>query len=310
MVAESSVIAHPMLIDIFVESWLNSIESIFFIVNGDVAADAAPRTDAIDLFHKPWPGLKQEIFANQCANGANIHNIASEFIIEQPERILIMIAWNIDFVVRPSMNQSKFSGACNLIAETDATGTDNTSSGIEQHIRTEVFFRGDVLNFKVSTLAAAMIIAKILEVTLTCLITDGAVKWVVNEQKLKDVLSCFLYTRRIGPDNKIVLPIQFSIWRGGTDCGCASGCKLTVRNNLARGRKEDMGLHKTHAAVCRTGQPRMVTVMRHFDAVLSGSLNDIGSVFNFNLEVVQFNECHDVLIMQRVGRGRTLSNRF
>ena len=56
--------------------------------------------------------------------------------------------------------------------------------------------------------------------------------------------------------------------------------------------------------------PDLVTVMRHFDAVLSGSLNDIGSVFNFNLKVVQFNECHDVLIMQRVKRDRTLSNRF
>ena len=43
----------------------------------------------------------------------------------------------------------------------------------------------------------------------------------------------------------------------------------------------------------------MVTVVRHFDAVLSRSLNNIGSVFNFNLKVVQFNECHDVLIMQR-----------
>ena len=310
MVAEPPVITHPVLIDIFVESWLNSIESIFFIVNGDIAAYTTPRTDAIDLFHEPWPGLKQEILADQCADGADIHDIAGEFIIEQPERILIMIAWNIDFVVRPSMNQSKFSGACNLIAETDATGTDNTSSRVEQHIRTEVFFRGDVLNLKISTLAAAMIIAEILEVTFTGLVTDGAIKRVVNEQKLKDILPCLLYTGRIGPDNKVIFLFQLSIWRGGTHRGCASGCELTVWNNLARRRKEDMGLYKAHAAVGRTGQPRMVAVMRHFDAVLSGSLNDIGSVFNFNLKVVQFNECHDVLVIQRVGRGHTLSNRF
>ena len=71
-----------------------------------------------------------------------------------------------------------------------------------------------------------------------------------------------------------------------------------------------MGLHKAHAAVCRTGQPRMVTVMWHFNAVLSRSLNNIGSVFDFNLKVVQFNECHDVLIMQRVRCGGTCQIEF
>ena len=150
-----------------------------------------------------------------------------------------------------------------------------------------------------------MIIAEILKITLPRLVADGTIKWVVNEQKLKNVLPCLLHTRRIGPDNKIIFSIQFSIRRGGTHRGCAAGCELTVWNNLARRRKEDMGFHKAHTAVCRTCQPRMVTVVRHFNAVLSRSLNDIGSVFNFNLKVVQFNECHDVLIMQRVRCGGT-----
>ena len=47
MVAKPSVIAHPVLIDILVESWLNPIKTILLIVDSDVTADTTPRTDAI-----------------------------------------------------------------------------------------------------------------------------------------------------------------------------------------------------------------------------------------------------------------------
>ena len=70
-----------------------------FIVHGDVTADATPRTDAVDLLHEPRTRLKKEILASQGTDRTDIYDIASEFIVEQPERVLIVVAWNINFVV-------------------------------------------------------------------------------------------------------------------------------------------------------------------------------------------------------------------
>ena len=197
------------------------------------------------------------------------------------------------------MDQPKLSCACDFIAGTDATGTDNTSCRVEQHIGTEIFFRRNILNLKISTLAAAMVIAEILEVALACLVANGTIKRMVNEQKLKDILPRPSYTGESVRTIKSYFPSSF---RSG------GAVRTVLCNRLRVGGLEQPcpQAERRHGAPQGTygslpdGSTRMVAVVRHFNAVLFRSLNDIGSVFNFNFKVVQFNECHDVLIMQRV----------
>ena len=82
MIAEPPLIAHPVLVDIRVETRFQAIDAIRFEFNGDVAPDATPRANAVDFFHEPWAGFEEKILANQCTDWTDINDIASHFVIK------------------------------------------------------------------------------------------------------------------------------------------------------------------------------------------------------------------------------------
>ena len=103
-VSEPTVIAHPVLVDVRVKTWLQAVNAILLEFNRNVTSHAATGTYAVHLLHEPWTGLEQEIFTNQCPHWADIHDVSSQFIVQPLQRRSIMRAWNIDLIVRTALN--------------------------------------------------------------------------------------------------------------------------------------------------------------------------------------------------------------
>ncbi len=139
----------------------------------DVAAYRTAGANTLRFFIAPVPWFKQEIFADQRSDRANIRRIHREFVIQG------FAGEDIDFRMITAILNHQFIGAGNFFRKAHATRTEDATGSDQQDFRSQILTRWYTLVKFKATLIFTVFITVILQITLAGLVALRAIHRVI-----------------------------------------------------------------------------------------------------------------------------------
>ena len=200
-----------------------------------------------------------------------ISDVAGELVVEREFQPAILVAEDVDFLVGPAIDDHQLAGAGDFPREADAAGTHHATVD-EQRDRVSQFPSpaGEGLNVG-PPLVASMLEVIVLQRALACLVADGAIDGVAEEQILLDHGPGFNDFWAIGHEHSAVGSRRL-----------ARGDDLGLHRDFAGRRVFLSRLHQAHAAARNDRKPRMPAVPRNVNAGTLGNLNAIQALLVAN----------------------------
>src|SRR4029453_51979 len=81
-IAVSRIVADPPLINLCVVAWLDAIDDALVVLHVDVFAAGISGADGGGRFEKPDALLEEKILVQESTDGAKIHDVAREFVVQ------------------------------------------------------------------------------------------------------------------------------------------------------------------------------------------------------------------------------------
>ena len=165
---------------------------------GDGAAAAAVVADRRRPLEAPAPRLILELTRGERAHGADLHAFAAKFAVQRPVEV------GADPRPRAAPREGPLSHGVLLVADAHALAAEDAAADVPLNdgalvVRREV----SLLRIK-PALAEAVLVHQVLEPAFACLVADGAVQGVFDEQELEDHPPRLDERRGAGPHHHVV----------------------------------------------------------------------------------------------------------
>ena len=226
---------------------------------------------------EPYPLLKEKILVQQRPYRADVNHVRTEFVVQRHPRE------DIDLLRRPAPHDDQFIGPRHFAGEAHTSRTHDAAIGIQQHVRTHIFFRLFDLLLGKAGLPPAELIGVILQMTLPRLIAHRAIHGVVDKQVFHDRLLVEDRLGRVGVDH-------LAIARGGLAGGEQLGDRFQLVVVAGVG-SPDLG--KADSTVGDDRKPVVVAVMGDLDPIIQGDLKDHLALLEFDFPAVDGNGGHE-----------------
>jgi hypothetical protein len=221
---KSGLIVDPLLVHVVVKSGENTHDLKASRVDTDVGTKTVKNIDRFGVLQFPGTGAESIRLGSKSTNRAEVDNVARHLGVQ----VLLEVGTNLNIVT--TAGRSHLRGSGDIVGETNATGAVNTSvhRGLNQGADVLILDGSLAANFVESASIGSVTHRLILKITLTTLITDGAIEGMVGEQEFHNTLTGLVGKRRVGLDD------HSRLYRPGT------------RGDGLRG---PLDLHQTHSAV-------------------------------------------------------------
>ena len=256
--AEPPLIAHEAPLSLWVLTWLQAIEDVFVLIDADAATRAATGADTVLRVQPPDALFVQEVFAAQCADGAQIHDVACQLVIAG------IAGENIDLFVGSAADDLQFGSATDFTSKPDTSRAHNTAIGEQRDLIADVvLIRLDVLRFLQAAVTSTVFVAVILQTAFARLITDGTIQRMIEQQVFQSCLLGGLYLFAVRNDHRAVF----------NRC-LATGEQLRLHGNRAVGLLV-AHFDEAHAATGDHRQIVVIAVVRNLNPRSLGRLNAV-----------------------------------
>ena len=244
---KARLIGNPFFIHAVMVAWQEPHHFAALRVHSNVGPKRVHHINALRLGQFPRTGGKGIRFRNQCTHGTKINNIALHVGIERFAKVAR------DLSIFTTTGLAHFVNTGHLSGEAYTAGAGNAPRHVGFDQRPQIQILGCSLGLAETRKIDAISHGLILQITLTALIADRAIKRMVDQQELHHTLTGFLNHRGIRFDHR-----RLAFWA------------RTQITDLHRARRGGLGwtthdLHKTHPAVAGNRQSFVVTEPRHFD---------------------------------------------
>src|SRR5262252_10303889 len=198
-ITEASRVADPGLVHGIILARLEAIDMPIVVMNADVTTTRTAWTDRLGLLEKPDPNLEPKIFAGQGSNRTDINGVPSVRIVE----LFARKGGNLCRVT--ALKNTQLVGLRNLFAEPYTTGTQNTTFRVKDHVRAKVHdFTPMHLLFLKAAMIETILHVIILQPAFPCLVADGAIQRMIDEQEFEYPAAAFDHLGRIGEHHHVI----------------------------------------------------------------------------------------------------------
>ena len=194
--SKASFVAHEVPLGLWIFPGSQPVDFVVVLIDLNAAARRATRTYAIGVLEPPDPFLVKEVLAAKGTDGAQVDDVAGEFVVAGG-------LWkDIDFLVRSPSDDLEFGRSADFSCEANAAGAHDTAVGKQSDLFSDVVLVL-TLDFRLieSAVGLAVLVGVILQVALTGLIADRAIEWMIQKQQFEGHLLGGLHFGRIGPDD-------------------------------------------------------------------------------------------------------------
>lgn len=178
------LIREPFLVNCFVNARINPHDGIILVVDSYVAAEGVHEIDGVLGEQFVRPGGIGEGTVVERSHGAYICQIAAQL------RGKHLLDVRVDLSSPSATRSTQIVIPAHLFRESDAASAVNTPVHVGDHQWTYVLVLDCSLVLVVPTCCESVEVGVVLEVALTALVADGAVKRVVCQQELHDTAAC------------------------------------------------------------------------------------------------------------------------
>jgi hypothetical protein len=229
-------------------------------VDADIASTGTACADGILLAQVPDAALKAKLPFGEGPNGTDVNHISGIGVVQHSARIKIN-----DGPVS-AVEDAQFIGLGNLLAKTGATSAEDTAFLIQNNMGPDdgSLFRL-VFIFEESAVMLADFHVEVLEVAFTCLITDGAIQGMIDQEKFEH-----------GPASVSDLV--------GISADLHAFLDLSVASDGQLGHVFDFD--QAHPATSGDGKPGMVAVAGDIRSEFFSGLNHGGPRFYLDLLLI------------------------
>lgn len=258
---ESRLVVDPLLVDLLVDSGDDSHHLDTLGVDSDVGANSVHNINGLGLLELPWSSSESVGLVGQSTNGTQVNDVTGKLRVE------VLLQVGSDLHVVSSTTGSELGGAGNIVSKPHTSGAVDASvhGGLDQG--TNVLVLGGSLSgdFGESTSVSAVSHALVLQITLSSLVTNGAVEGMVLQHHLHDVLTSLLDSLGVGSHN-----------HAGAD-------RVGTRGD---GLGSSLNINQTHSTVTGNGQLVVVAVSGDGNAGLLAGLDKRGAGLNRDLVAI------------------------
>ena len=252
---------------------LEPVDGVLIVFGVDRAAGRAAATDVRFALQEPNPLLVEEILVAECTHGAEVDDIAGEFVVE-------WIAWeDVDFLLGAAGVHHQFARAGDLAGEPHAPGTHDAAIDKQRDRRTHVPLAA-VEGLDVGPpLGLTVLEVVVLQQAFPRLVTDRAVDWVIDEECLLNPSPALDHIRALGDDHRAIL-----------DGRLAAGDELRDHRDLARLGIPLAGLNQTHPAACHHREAWVPAVVRNLHSGPPGGLDAVEPLLGADLNLTSIDD--------------------
>ena len=269
LVAEAVAVGDPAFVDGLVFQRHHTHDAVIFHLHDQIGSGGVVRAHALAAREFPGAGLVTEGFAGQRADRADVDHVARQFGVHA------LADEGFDLGVLAAVRHAELHDASDLLAESHAAGTvDAAAHLLHGDQRPHVLAEHDALFFFVAGGATAIAHGQILELAFPALVTDGAIQWVVDQQKLHD--------RLLRLDRLVAL-------------GAHDHALGHRRGTGGHGFRGFFHIHQAHATVGRDGQLLVVAEVGNVGARLFGRMHHHAARWHLHLLAVEFDFYHLML---------------
>jgi len=196
VVRVTGLVADPLLVDIVVGLGLDAHHLDAAGVDADVGAEGIKNVNRLRVLQLPRTSMVCVGLACEGTDGAKVDDVARQLRVHG----LLHVGSNLHVVATAS--SAELLDTSNFVGETNATRALNTPVHGRLDEGPEVLVLDCTLasDFVETSTVGTISHGLVLQVTLSSLITNGAVKRVVGEQEFHDTLARFVNEGRICPD--------------------------------------------------------------------------------------------------------------
>ena len=265
-VRKAVAIRNPAFVDGFVLHGNHPHDPMVLDLNDQIRAGRIVRADRLAAGQFPSPRAVPERLAGQRTNGTQIDHVAGQLRINRATNK------GLDLRMLAAVGHAEFHGAGHFLTEPHATGAVNAAAHLlHRDQRSHLLVEHHPLFFLIAGIRTAIADGKILQLTLTALVANGAVQWMIDQQKFHD--------RFLRLDGLVASGADHHALRDR----CGAG-----RHRLGR----LLHIHQTHPAVGRDAQLLVIAEVRNESPYLLGSMHHHAAFKHFNFLSVKFDFDH------------------
>ena len=225
------------------------------------------RSNRLAAGQLPRAGAVTERLAGQRAYGANVDHVARQL------RVHRLAHKGFDFSVFAAVRHAQFHHAGHFLPKAHAACAMNASAHLlHADQRPYILDSDNSFFFFIARGRSPVADSQVLQLAFAALVADGAVQWVIDEQKFHHRLL------------RLYRPIGF----GAHDHALGHG-----RGASGHGLGCFFNIYQTHTAVGRNAQFFVITKVRNVGAGFFSRVHDHAALNNFDLLTVQFNFNHE-----------------
>ena len=270
--AVTHLVGDPPLVDRHVGAGLDAVELALVVLEGDVVARGRDAVNRRGSLEEPHALGEEEVLVEQRTNGAEVDHVRRQLVVQRHARE------DIDLALVAAPVDGEFGRPRYLAREPHAAGAHDAPVGVDVDVGAEILLGLLDLGLLEARHAATVLEAEVLQVALARLIADRAVERVVDQQVLHNRLLVGDGSRVVGIDHH---PVAGFGRAGRLELAAHLGLELAL---VARIRGPDLA--QTDPALGRDRQGVVVAVVRDFDVVGVGDLEDLLSLLELALDAV------------------------
>ncbi len=132
VVAQPAVVAHEIALRLLVFARPQTVDDVFVAVEENAATRRAVGTDTVLRLEVPDAVLVEEVLATQGTDGAQVHHVARQLVVER------LVGKDVDFAVMAAVDDLQFGGAADLAGEADAARAHDAAVGEQGNVVADV----------------------------------------------------------------------------------------------------------------------------------------------------------------------------
>jgi len=190
--SETGLIGNPLFVDLFVKAGKNTEGSDTAEIKANVGANSIHNIDGVEVAEFPRTSLHSVVLGSKSTDRAKVDDVTGHFGIERLRSV------STDFRSVTTTSNTKRRNTSDFLSETDATSAVNATSHHGSHNGTDILILNSALDFTETRAIRTVIHRLILEVTLTTLIANRAIKRVIGKDEFENTLTSLLNHGGIG----------------------------------------------------------------------------------------------------------------
>jgi hypothetical protein len=195
--SESSLVVDPLLVHVVIKSGENTHDLEATGVHTDVGTETVQNVDRFGMLQLPGTSSESIGLRGEGTNGAEIDNVTRQLGVQ----VLLEVGSNLDIVT--TSGGAHLRGTGNIVGESNTSGAVDTSvhGSLDQGTNVLILDSSLAANLVESASVRSVTHRLVLKITLTTLITDGAVEGMVGQQEFHNTLTGLVSEGRVGLDN-------------------------------------------------------------------------------------------------------------